>query len=563
MVKKTIYTVLCALLFVVLMAQAAFGANNVSRIDVDAVIDNDGSAYITQTWECEFTEGTEGYIPIENLSGMSISEFRVSDSKGEYTYVENWNINAGFNAKVRKYGIVETGRGYELCWGISQYGENTYTIGYRINDMVGSYTDYDGFNFQFINSGMTTLPTDATVKISTEAGTELNSDNCGIWAFGFHGRIGFKDGYVSAYTEEPLSSDEESVIIMMQLDKGLISPGRTVDKSFESVKAQAFEGSDYDYDKGSAGGSSVQPEDGFRLSDMTPIFAVLGILAALIVFFAARRIKRKKKIRALYMNADYYRQAPIEGNLEANFVLARDFGQADNDKDLIGAAFLQLINAGCLEPMSEKTVGFFGREKESVSLRLVGPPEFAGITANMLYDLLGLACGSDGILQEKELENYCRKNYTSITDIVEAAKRSGEKALAGMKCYDYSKAAKPLGLSKTGEALLMNIMGFKKYLLEFSLIGERTIAESVIWQDYLTFATLFGIAEKAIAQFEKVYPDSTEYIQNAHFYYWLALSYTSSSYEVAQSARSAGTGGMSSFGGGGGFSGGGGGGGAR
>ena len=41
----------------------------------------------------------------------------------------------------------------------------------------------------------------------------------------------------------------------------------------------------------------------------------------------------------------------------------------------------------------------------------------------------------------------------------------------------------------------------------FSLISERKSAETIIWQDYMVYATLFGIADKVIKQFEKVYPD--------------------------------------------------------
>ena len=244
-------------------------------------------------------------------------------------------------------------------------------------------------------------------------------------------------------------------------------------------------------------------------------------------------------------------------------MLAEGFSQASDDGNLIGAAFLKLINAGCLEPLTERSVGFFGKEKESISLRLVRRPEPLGLTATSLYNLLELACGSDGVLQERELEKYCQKHHEAITEIIEAAKRYGSDELVQMGCYDSSKQAKPLGLSEHGKNQLSRIMGFKKYILEFSLIGERTIAESIIWQDYLTFAALLGIADKAIEQFEKVYPVATQYSENAHYYYFIAYRYRHASYDTAQAARTSGGGGASSFGGGGGFSGGGSGGGTR
>src|SRR5690554_4424803 len=94
MVKKIISIIFYTFLFFILMTQTAWGANNVSDISVDVGIYDDGSAYITQTWNCNFTEGTEGYITIENLNEISISDFLISDKNGPYTYLENWDVKA-------------------------------------------------------------------------------------------------------------------------------------------------------------------------------------------------------------------------------------------------------------------------------------------------------------------------------------------------------------------------------------------------------------------------------------------------------------------------------------
>jgi len=558
--KKILSMLFCTLLLLASMSQAALGANKVSEIMVDVVLYPDGSAYITQTWNGNFTEGTEGYIPLENLGEMSLSEYLVSDANGPYTLVKDWDVKAGFKEKAGKYGLLKTNKGYELCWGISEYGESRYAIEYKIDHFVGGYTDFDGFNFQFINPGMGTLPTDVTVKILLQEGEKLDANNAGIWAFGFDGQINFENGQVVAYTQKPLSYSTDSVIIMLQLNKGLINPTRVVNKSFEEVKTQALKGSNYDH-KTDSGTGSDGVSDREAEEEAGPLGVAIGLVVmalpiGVILYFVFRKGKAKKKIIALYENADYFREAPIAGNLEAAFVLASDFDQTDDDGNLIGSAFLKLINAGCLEPMTEKTVGLFGKEKESISLKLIHPPQFNGLTCRMLYDVLVLASSSDQILQERELEDYCKKNHSTIMDIIEAAKQDGQNTLMQIGSYDASKMAKPLGLSPRGENLLLNIMGFKKYLLEFSLIAERTIAESVIWQDYLTFATLLGIADKVIEQFEKVYPEATQYSENAHYYILLAHRYTHASYQAAQTARSSGSGGRSSFGGGGGSGGG-------
>ncbi|MFA9380748.1 MAG: DUF2207 domain-containing protein [Acetanaerobacterium sp.] len=572
MKKRLILRLTIMLLLCLVLQVAAAAVNRVSDIGVEVVLCEDGSAYITQTWNCDFAEGTEAYFPLENLGDMTLSDFSVSDINGAYTYLDDWNLDASFDEKAGKCGIVETDRGYELCWGLTDYGQTRYAIEYKLDGLVGAYEDYDGFNFQFVGSGMGTLPTDATVKIVTQNGTALTSENCGIWAFGFDGQINFEDDQIVACTETPLTDDTDSVIVMVQLNKDVLSPARMADGSFAQVKSRAFEGSDYDNtDTDTDTEDSDQRELGLFgeiLSTIFGIFMALLFLSPIIIvgFVVFRFIKKKREFKKLYNDADYFREAPIAGNLEAVMALAGRFKQSNDDGNLIAAAFLKLINTGNLEPIMEKSIGMFGKEKECISLRLVTPPKFTGVCTRLLYELLMSASGPDGVLQEKELERYCSSNYAAMIELVECAKKDGESTLAQINCYNGKPSANPKCLTARGKGLLLQIIGFKKYLLDFSLIDERGISESIIWQDYLVFAALLGIADKAMAQFKQVYPTVTPYQEHAQHYYYLAYQYQRASYRAAVSAnaaRSSGSGGNSSFGGGGGFSGGGSGGGTR
>ena len=49
--------------------------------------------------------------------------------------------------------------------------------------------------------------------------------------------------------------------------------------------------------------------------------------------------------------------------------------------------------------------------------------------------------------------------------------------------------------------------GLKKYMEDFSLLKEREVPELVIWEKYLVYATVMGIADKVIKQLKIVYPD--------------------------------------------------------
>ena len=448
---------LVAPLMLLLISGTAYAKNNVSEIDISVTVRDDGSAYVVQNWQGTFEEGTENYIPIATKD-IGISDLKVSDEKGEYTFVDDWDIDADFDAKKRKCGINKTDDGVELCFGITDYGEKKYAIEYVLTDFIKSYSDYDGTNFMFINPQMSTFPTDGKVSIRLENGTALDENNAGIWAFGYEGEVQFQQGSIVAYTTSALEDDND-MIVMFRLDKGILSPTKSVSKSFEEVKDTAFEGSDYG------------DEEGGLLETIIGFVVLIGIVVV-VVWLIRSVVKRKKAIKAFYEQANYYREVPNGGEIRVSHFLAQTFDVAKEESLLIGALIL---------------TGHSGRK---------------------------------------------------ISD-----------------------------LTAKGKEELAEVMGLKKYLEDFSLISEREISESIIWQDYMVYATLFGIADKVIKQFEKVYPDRVPEFENYNRNVIIAHSYCHSMHRSAERAmqeeRTSGQGGFASIGGGGGFSGGGTGGGSR
>lgn len=545
--KKLMFAALFASVF--LWGTAA--ANNVSDINIDVTVKNDGSALIVQHWTGTFNEGTENYIPI-NTGGIEVSDLAVSDEKGEYEYTDGWDVNAGFDEKARKCGINPTSDGVELCFGISDYGEKAYTIGYTVTDFIKGYSDFDGTNFMLINPGTSTFPTMGTVTLSMENGILLDQNSAGIWAFGFNGDINFSEGKVIAKTSEPLEGDN-SMIIMLRLNKGIISPKTSLDKSFEEVKSRAFEGSDYGYDE-----------------ELTPFEEVLSYIIlfgvpALIIFLIFLMFKRRREIKKFYRESQYYRDVPNGGDIEVSYFLSRQFNVAHDESLIIGALMLSMINGGSIEPETAEDIGFFGKTKQTVNLKLVKPPKTA--VENRLYNVLVSAAGDDGVLQEKELERYAYKNPKSINSIMDGAEEDGKAQFINRGGAVKNSCRRIKHLTESGKDELSQVMGLKKYLDEFSLISERSVDETIIWQDYMVYAALFGIADKVISQLKKLYPDRIAEFEDYNRNVIITHSYYTSMYNSAQraqqAARTSGAGGASSIGGGGGFSGGGSGGGSR
>ena len=117
------------------------------------------------------------------------------------------------------------------------------------------------------------------------------------------------------------------------------------------------------------------------------------------------------------------------------------------------------------------------------------------------------------------------------------------------------------------------LMGLKNFLKDFTLINTREPIEVNLWDEYLMYAQIFGIADEVAKQFKKLYPEIVQNMDSMGFDYddiILINMMSASGIQGASTARSraesysSGGGGFSSGGGGGGsFGGGGGGGGFR
>ena len=109
------------------------------------------------------------------------------------------------------------------------------------------------------------------------------------------------------------------------------------------------------------------------------------------------------------------------------------------------------------------------------------------------------------------------------------------------------------------------LYGLKKFLQEFSSINTKETLEVHIWEEYLMFAYLFGIADQVAKQLKNLYPELLEQNQNMDYTTIMMINhFSTTTVSAASNARAraenyhAGGGGFGVGGGGGGAIGGGG-----
>ena len=194
-----------------------------------------------------------------------------------------------------------------------------------------------------------------------------------------------------------------------------------------------------------------------------------------------------------------------------------------------------------------------------------------------LYDYMFQASG-DGKLESGEFKKWCSSHYSKILKWFDDVLDFEVKMLVNENKATEEVSGK---LFKTTyykiDDIMMNdaeeMAGLKKFLKEFTLIKEREPIEVKLWNEYLMYVSIFGIADEVASQFRKLYPEVITEMDNRGYNYndiVFIHSITSDGIKSANTAKSraesysSGGGGFSSGGGGGGsFGGGGGGGGFR
>lgn len=495
---------------------------------------------------------------------MTFSNYMVSDQNGPYQIIDSWDIKASFEAKARKGGIVYTEDGYEICFGISQYGPNKYNFSYHLDQVVARYDDVDGANFRFINDQMNTGPTAGMIIIRLANGQELTAENARIWSFGYEGQVEFRDGYILAYSQTDLGS-KNHMTVMFEFDQGLIEPSRRLASSFSEVRDQAFLGSDYGGESEGAGSGLDNLSDG-------ALYAIMVGLAA--SYFAmiqgVRKLYNKilgRTVWKIYEEYGYYRDIPNQGNMSASYLLANGF-HACPEETILAVNMMRLVEDGYLIPKQEDTYNFLMRHKVKLefSLSAKDTSELSE-TDQYLYKIIEYAAGKDKILQEKELKRYAKNNDKVIRAYMAKCELEGWKYLKSNNLLVNNSASLSLkNLNDQGRAELGQIVGMKKYLEDFSLIAERGISELPLWRELLRYALLFGVADKLLKELKHHYPELVQELDSYSYSMATVAGMQTSMYSgvrAAEAARSSGGGGSSSSGGGGGSSGGGSGGGSR
>lgn len=538
-------------------------------VDVTVRLQPDGSAFVTESWTITIASGTEWYTVMDNLGeGRQLQLLGVTENGVEYINEGEWDVDRSISEKANRCGLIKKrNNSYEICWGVGIYGDHTFEMNYYLTNLLQGYTDYDGFNFMFVSRGISPSPQNVKVTVLAPDTLKFTPENTKIAGFGYKGKCNFFEGTVVAHSDQPFS-EESGLIILMQCAKGLFQPALSHDTPFADVVDEALEDSDYE----EVGTEEFKREKTWKdwvLSFFVFLAFGLPILLVLFITFSFKKILLWRETGKRMEDIPWSRDFPYGNDLFATFSLLNKL-ELSQDNGIVSALVLKMVQNGALEPRPTN-------KKDKVEFSFHPEHLSKNTYEKELFDMMLTASGSDHILQEKEFRRWSIRHAEQVCKWFETIKVHGENNLNSyvMKKSGNTHSKSEFKMYKQEAAI--QAMGLKKFLSDTTLIDERRTVEVTLWQDYLIYASLFGVADKVTEELKQFQPQVIEMMEQqtcntvdmVTMLNWSRIISNSVNRSVVRAANintsssSWGGGGFSSFSGGGGFSGGGFGGGSR
>lgn len=556
--KKIIYS----LLIFLLGTKLVYASNNIYSIDMNIYLDKNGNANITEIWDVKGSNGTEWYKGYANLGSITLSDFTVSMDNTNLTK-KNWNVNESLSQKKGYYGVNYTNNGFELCFGKYDYKRHTFTLKYTLNNMVFNTDDSQVIYNTFIDRLSNVNFENFSITISSYYNFP---DTLDVWGYGYKGYAYVENGVIKLSNERNM--DDKYVVLLIKFPLNTFDTNisysnySTFDKILNKANENTF---DYDYDS-DYNYSFIEGLINFLLNFGFPI--LIMIISVILIKTSGYGYKDNKKIDK--KNTPLFRDIPCNKDIYLANTLTNINKLLFNkykETNILGAIMLKWVREDKIRFIAKE-----GKFSNNSSIDLTLNPTFEDSLEQELFDYMYTA-SKDGILESKELERWARKNYSKFFKLFEKInKKEIEKQESLGNIYkrtNKKECKKKKVLNDTLYYESVKLYGLKKFLEEFSTIDKKEVIEVKLWDEYLMFAYIFGIADKVAKQLKNLYPEIIEEYNYDYDTLIFINNISISSVKAASSARSAaqnysaGGGGFSVGGGGGGSFGGGGGGGSR
>lgn len=576
---KKLYIKIFIVLFLFVGMLTISNISNASNLELRTLnyivqLNSDGTANVTETWEITKENASTLFktFEIDKSKYKEISDINVSEIKnGEkinFTKINQYQYHVDKN----KYYALIYNNHFEIAWGVENSSStNTYEISYKIIDAVKNYNDISEFYWQFISTD-SEIPADiVTGKIILPKPVNIKED-LRAWA---HGAL---NGNITIESKDSVIFEVVNLRSKTMLETRIIAPKEIFAENLNVVKDNKLDNILSQEEIWANEANQIREQEVKRQKEIETtlrnilIFAnIIGIMLSIFIIKKIVRYNKKLKENPKLkpeIEYEYFRDIPDEVATPSEVAFLYYFGGKNGIKDpskIIAATMLDLCIKKYIHfeiiPNKKNQVKVILDKHESSIL-----PEDEQIIFDILKEVPKENVDS---FDMKELQKYVNKNSTDVAAKIDNIEKSSKKIQIEKDNYDESiinQANRWLGkggiflglgifsiflmqiaviplfiasvycfmiggrlyrLTQKGINESAKWTGLRKYMEDFSLIKDREVPELILWEKYLVYATMFGVADKVLKQLKVIYPQITDvnYL-NSNGYAYMYLMYS-------------------------------------
>lgn len=564
------------------MAESNFTLNS---IDFDATLNEDGSMNVIETWKINVEGETNTLFKTFDLDKSKysgITDVKVSrvEENGEETEFKEKNQEVLHVDKNCYYGLINSAGMFEIAWGINeQSGEKTYKVYYKIEDCIKKYNDISELYWKFIGNDFEVNIDNITGRIYIPS-KDQNKSDIRVWAHGpLNGNVKIVSNDEVCFELEEFSPGDY-VEIRLAMPNEIFS-GITNVLNTNRMDTIITEETNLANEANRQRQELIAQKEAYEKRQKV-LKIVLQIVCIIVTFIFLIKINKYDKIIKERQKlkpenpSKYYREIPRENATPAEVALLyyKSSGIENNKSKILSSTMLDLALKGFVT--FEK--GFDKNHKEQIIVKVDRRDNsMLKEDEKEIHELLKRIQGESSGFNIKEIEKYAKKHYEVFlgkldkipdlaikqlkTEELYSEKQNTEgmnwglKSVLYMFCFGLSIIPTTFGISiaitlilmlTSGTCFIQSLImrlrtnwltqkavnekeeweGLKRYMEDYSKIDDREVPELVIWEKYLVYATVFGIADKVLKQLKVQYPElSNENYENNAV---LGIMYTNS-----------------------------------
>lgn len=549
--KKTLFVLAFVIFILFALTTKSNAGLNLNNLDFEAQINSDGSMDVTETWDIDISSTNTLYKVFKTDSSKytGITNVNVSEiGKGDLHKANSWSYHL---EKDYYYGGKNNSGKFEICWGTgleNSSATKTYKISYTVLDAVAKYNDCAELYWQFVGedfeidaknvTGTITLPYKAETKEDIRVWGHIETLNGEIYATGLD-KVEFKLNKYSSgrYIEVRIAMPTE----MIENTKRIYNENK-----LESIISEETAWADE---------ANARRQEQLEMEKtMKTIGIVVGvIILALLIMQTVKYIKILKETEKLVPTKEYeyFREKPDKGTTPADALFLYNKG-ADITYSFFGKVFSATLLNLSLKKYFKISMKDSKKGKEELVIEKTDRNiEDINYEEKRIAMFVTKAMKGQNEITIKELQKYISTHGENVSSLIENTSKDVKNKSKNEEKYDVEKTRKkmhyttitiiyfmfalfliiafPISIMLIVNAILAicinkkisrltqkgidereKWVGLKKYMEDFSLLNEKEIPALALWEEYLVYATVFGIADKVIKQLKLVYPEINE-----------------------------------------------------